>query len=131
MLKLFVKMTNLWTATSTASMIFFIILATTVLIGQVHSNDNLRVAFEWKEIDFKYANAEERWSAIERYEFKPNNVIPFGIEVYQSRLFVTLPRWRDGVPASLAYLDLNGKCLFFFFCKYQNHNYLIVSSNNS
>uniref|UniRef100_A0A1A9X0Q6 Bee-milk protein n=1 Tax=Glossina brevipalpis TaxID=37001 RepID=A0A1A9X0Q6_9MUSC len=73
----------------------------------IQANDNLRVAYEWKEIDFKYANAEQRWMAIENFEFKPNNVIPFGIEVYRTRLFVTLPRWRSGVPASLAYLDLN------------------------
>lgn len=98
-------MTNLWTTTKT---LLFVILAT-LLIGHVHSNDNLRVAYEWKEIDFKYASPEERWSAIENFDFKPENVIPFGIEVYQSRLFVTLPRWREGVPASLAYLDLNGK----------------------
>uniref|UniRef100_A0A1B0FMQ5 Protein yellow n=1 Tax=Glossina morsitans morsitans TaxID=37546 RepID=A0A1B0FMQ5_GLOMM len=73
----------------------------------IQANDNLRVAYEWKEIDFKYASAEKRWMAIENFEFKPSNVIPFGIEVYRTRLFVTLPRWRSGVPASLAYLDLN------------------------
>jgi len=72
-------------------------------------NDNLRVAYEWREMDFKYASPDQRWSAIERGEFKPANVIPFGLEVAGHRLFVTLPRWRSGVPASLAYLDLNGK----------------------
>lgn len=81
----------------------------------VQANDNLRVAYDWKEIDFKYANAEERWMAIERFEFKPENVIPFGIEIYKQRLFVTLPRWREGVPASLAYLDLNGKWRLLFW----------------
>ncbi|KAI8042554.1 protein yellow [Drosophila gunungcola] len=70
-------------------------------------NDNLRVAYEWREMDFKYASPDQRWSAIERGEFKPANVIPFGLEVAGHRLFVTLPRWRAGVPASLAYLDLN------------------------
>ena len=98
-------MTNLWTTPAVAA----VAILAALLIGHVQSNDNLRVAYEWKEIDFKYANADRRWSAIERFEFKPENVIPFGIEVYQSRLFVSLPRWRDGVPASLAYLDLNGK----------------------
>lgn len=75
------------------------------------ANDNLRVAYEWREMDFKYASPDQKWSAIERGEFKPANVIPFGLEVAGHRLFVTLPRWRDGVPASLAYLDLNGKRL--------------------
>lgn len=73
------------------------------------SKDNLRVAYEWKEMDYKYENAEARWTAIENHEFRPDNVIPFGLEVYRSRMYIALPRWRDGVPASLAYFDLNDK----------------------
>uniref|UniRef100_A0A1I8Q229 Protein yellow n=1 Tax=Stomoxys calcitrans TaxID=35570 RepID=A0A1I8Q229_STOCA len=84
-----------------------LIFCVTTSLMPIEANDNLRVTYEWKEIDFKYANAEARWMAIEKFEFKPENVIPFGIEVYKSRLFVTLPRWREGVPASLAYIDLN------------------------
>ncbi|KAH8241132.1 hypothetical protein KR026_012633 [Drosophila bipectinata] len=70
-------------------------------------NDNLRVAYEWREMDFKYDTEDLRWSAIERGDFKPANVIPFGIEVTGHRLFITTPRWRTGVPATLSYLDLN------------------------
>ncbi|KAH8412538.1 hypothetical protein KR009_002828 [Drosophila setifemur] len=70
-------------------------------------NDNLRVAYEWREMDFKYDTDDLRWTAIERGAFKPANVIPFGLEVAGHRLFITTPRWRSGVPASLAYLDLN------------------------
>lgn len=77
--------------------------------GVAVAKDNLRVAYEWREMDFQYDSPDQRWSAIERGAFKPANVIPFGLEVYRQRLFVTLPRWRNGVPASLAYLDLNGK----------------------
>ncbi|EDW64146.1 protein yellow [Drosophila virilis] len=76
-------------------------------VGLAGAKDNLRVAYEWREMDFKYESPDQRWSAIESGAFKPANVIPFGLEVYRQRLFVTLPRWRDGVPASLAYLDLN------------------------
>lgn len=79
-------------------------------VGLAGAKDNLRVAYEWREMDFKYESPDQRWSAIESGAFKPANVIPFGLEVYRQRLFVTLPRWRNGVPASLAYLDLNGKC---------------------
>ncbi|XP_017857521.1 PREDICTED: protein yellow [Drosophila arizonae] len=75
--------------------------------GVAVAKDNLRVAYEWREMDFQYDSPDQRWSAIERGAFKPANVIPFGLEVYRQRLFVTLPRWRNGVPASLAYLDLN------------------------
>lgn len=85
------------------------VVALSAVLMLAQANDNLRVAYEWKEVDFQYASADVRWMAIENFEFKPENVIPFGIEVYKSRLFVTLPRWREGVPASLAYLDLNGE----------------------
>lgn len=82
----------------------------------VKCNDNLRVAYEWREIDFEYRSVSDRNEAIESKAFVPANVIPVGLEVYQTRLFITLPRWKQGVPASLAYIDINGKCLIFFFC---------------
>lgn len=82
----------------------------------VKCNDNLRVAYEWREIDFEYRSVSDRNEAIESKAFVPANVIPVGLEVYQTRLFITLPRWKQGVPASLAYIDINGKC---FLCYVQ------------
>ncbi|XP_037732274.1 protein yellow isoform X3 [Drosophila subpulchrella] len=34
-------------------------------------------------------------------DFVPKNNLPLGIDVHKNRLFVTTPRWKDGVPASL------------------------------
>ncbi|KAH8406403.1 hypothetical protein KR222_000114, partial [Zaprionus bogoriensis] len=34
-------------------------------------------------------------------DFIPKNNLPLGIDVYRNRLFITTPRWKDGVPASL------------------------------
>ncbi|KAH8263762.1 hypothetical protein KR044_013410, partial [Drosophila immigrans] len=82
-------------------------VALVLCVGLVAGKDNLRMAYGWREMDFKYGSPEERWSAIERGDFKPANVLPFGLEIYRNRMFVTLPRWREGVPASLAYFDLN------------------------
>lgn len=104
--------------TSFCLILLFVVLA--------RSKDNLRVAFEWKEIDFKYENAEARWTAIENHEFRPDNVIPFGLEVYRSRMYVALPRWRNGVPSSLAYFDINDKStkspLLIPFPSWEAHN---------
>lgn len=80
-----------------------------IFVNDVKCNDNLRVAYEWKQIEFQYRNAIDRDNSLHN----PNNAIPVGLEVYKSRLFITLPRWREGVPASLAYLDLNGWLYFF------------------
>jgi hypothetical protein len=79
------------------------------VVTSVVANDNLRVAYQWKQIDFEYPSINERQEAIINGTFIQENVIPVGLEVYKNRLFVTLPRWKKGVPASLAYIDLNGK----------------------
>ena len=76
----------------------------------VDANDNLRVAYHWKQVDFNYPSASARASAISSGTFIPENVIPVGLEVYQNRLFLTLPRWKTGVPASLVYIDMSGMC---------------------
>lgn len=85
-----------------------------VLFAIVAKADQLKVEYQWKKIDFEYPSAEERDAAIQNGEFIEENVIPVGLEVYKNRLFITLPRWKKGVPASLAFIDLNGKV--FFLC---------------
>lgn len=74
----------------------------------VQANDNLRVAYQWKQMDFNYPSAAARANAIASGAFIPENVIPVGLEVYKTRLFMTLPRWKTGVPASLVYIDMAG-----------------------
>lgn len=76
------------------------------------ANDNLRVAYQWKEIDFEFPSETERQEAIASKSYIAENVIPVGLEVYKKRLFLTLPRWKEGIPASLAYININGKLYF-------------------
>lgn len=75
------------------------------------ANSNLQTKYKWNLIDFKYEKAEDRQNDIGNRKFIPTNVIPVGLDVYaeKNKLFVSLPRLKNGVPASLAYIDLNGK----------------------
>ena len=75
--------------------------------------DNLRVAFHWKQLDFAYPSESEREDAVTKREFVPENNLPLGLEVYGDRLFITVPRWKSGVAASLAYIKLTGSLLQF------------------
>lgn len=83
-----------------------------VLIGYCHAN-KLQTIYQWQKIDFKYTNADQRQAAIDSKAFIPENVIPAAMEIYKDRLFLTLPRLKPGVPATLATIDLNGKCVDF------------------
>ena len=63
-----------------------------------------RTWYQWTFVDFAFDSPVERQVAIETGEFVQENNLPLGIEVYKDRLFVTLPKWKPGVPATLAVL---------------------------
>lgn len=67
------------------------------------------MAFQWRQLDFNFSSEAERQEAVNSREFIPENNLPLGLEVYGERLFVTVPRWKSGVAASLAYIKLTGK----------------------
>uniref|UniRef100_A0A1B0ACG4 Bee-milk protein n=1 Tax=Glossina pallidipes TaxID=7398 RepID=A0A1B0ACG4_GLOPL len=56
---------------------------------------------EWRKLDFEYSTYEQRQQAIIKREFIVEHTLPLGIDIYQNRIFITTPRWKDGVPASL------------------------------
>lgn len=64
------------------------------------------VIYEWRQIDFEYSTFLARQRAILNGDFIPINNVPLGVDRYRNRLFVTLPRWKNGIPASLATLPL-------------------------
>lgn len=56
----------------------------------------LRERFNWRVLDFAYPTIEERLTAISNGQFIPENGLPVGIETWGDRMFVTVPRWREG-----------------------------------
>ncbi|KAJ8731639.1 hypothetical protein PYW07_004803 [Mythimna separata] len=68
--------------------------------------DQLHIVYEWKQIDYEFPSPAARAQAIETKAFIPENNIPMGLEIYEDRLFITVPRWKSGVPASLNYINL-------------------------
>lgn len=54
----------------------FIVILLTIFIAfhqttHIECNDNLRVAYQWKEIDFEYRSARDREEAISSKSFIP------------------------------------------------------------
>lgn len=64
------------------------------------------VIYEWRQLDFEYPSFLDRQRAILNGDFIPTNNLPLGVDRWRNRLFVTMPRWKNGVPASLATLPL-------------------------
>lgn len=77
--------------------------------------DSPNVAFKWKQVDFDYPTTQDRWDATNSKQFIPENNIPLGLEVYGDRIFITVPRWKEGVAASLVYINKTGKSIIIDF----------------
>lgn len=56
----------------------------------------LEERYNWRELDWVFPNQAVRNRAIAAGEYIPRNGLPVGIERWGNRLFVSVPRWRDG-----------------------------------
>lgn len=56
----------------------------------------LEERYNWRELDWVFPNQAVRNRAIASGEYIPRNGLPVGIERWGNRLFVSVPRWRDG-----------------------------------
>lgn len=62
--------------------------------------------FYWNQIDYAFESDEDRQSAIEKGDYIPQNNLPLGLERWKERVFVSIPRWKLGIPATLAVVSM-------------------------
>lgn len=75
-------------------------------LRDVAAAHELHSVFAWRTIDFAYPTPAARQRALADGTFVPANNVPLGVDRHGERVFVTLPRWKGGIPASLAWLPL-------------------------
>jgi hypothetical protein len=62
----------------------------------------LKEVFAWKQVDFNFPNETAREEALKSGDYDPKQALPLGIAYYEGRVFVSLPKWKGGTPATLA-----------------------------
>jgi hypothetical protein len=72
-------------------------------------NTKLEEVYHWNLVDFDYPDDTSRNNSIQSKKFIPENNLPLGLEVWKDKLFVTVPRWKSGVPSTLNYISLKGE----------------------
>ncbi|XP_034481569.1 protein yellow [Drosophila innubila] len=83
------------------------IVALVLLISCSQAAYKLQERYSWNQLDFAFPNDRLKEQAIATGDYIPQNALPVGIEHFGSRLFVTIPRWRDGIPATLTYINMD------------------------
>ncbi|XP_023015262.2 L-dopachrome tautomerase yellow [Leptinotarsa decemlineata] len=77
------------------------------LCSQALATFKLQEHFQWNILDYEYPSEEARLQAILTGRFKPENNLPVGIEIWNDKMFISVPRWMEGIPATLNYVPLN------------------------
>lgn len=67
-----------------------------------------QLRFAWKEVDYTWDTPADKENAIKDGIFIPEHNLPLGLARWKNKLFVTVPRWKNGVASSLNYVDLDG-----------------------
>ncbi|KAK0168153.1 hypothetical protein PV327_001981 [Microctonus hyperodae] len=62
----------------------------------------MELMFAWKTVDFEFENEAARERAIYEGKYIPENNMPLGVELWHDKVFIALPKWKTGIPASLA-----------------------------
>lgn len=57
--------------------------------------------YSWKQVEFELPNDTIRNEYIASGDYIPNNNMPLGLATWHKKMFVTIPRWRNGVLATL------------------------------
>lgn len=58
-------------------------------------------------MDWEFPSDEMRSDYIKLGKYVPADIAPLGINVWNDKVFITVPRWRKGVPANLNYISLS------------------------
>lgn len=76
-----------------------ILLALLAAVATCH--EPFQVIFEWKTIDFQWPSDEERQYASTHDEYIAVNNFFTTVKFWKDKMYLALPRWRDGVPVTL------------------------------
>ncbi|KAM7351093.1 L-dopachrome tautomerase yellow-c [Cochliomyia hominivorax] len=86
-----------------------LIILTIFCVGIVVVRAKLEEKFHWKQLAFEWPNEEAEKAAIKSGDYVVENNLPLGLERWNNKLFITVPRWKSGIASTLNYVDLNSK----------------------
>ncbi|XP_032676731.1 protein yellow-like [Odontomachus brunneus] len=91
-------------STSLNNMFYLLQLLACLTVASGHTFDTV---YSWKQVEYKLPNGIIQNGFIASGDYIPENNMPLGLAVWHKKMFVTVPRWKKGVLATLASFSLN------------------------
>jgi len=82
-----------------------LLLSSVTLVFGTNPLAYYKVVYGWNQIDYKFPSNQTRNRLLAAKEFIPENNVITGLKIKGQRMFLTVPRWRQGIPSSLNYVD--------------------------
>uniref|UniRef100_A0A8D8MGP4 Protein yellow n=4 Tax=Cacopsylla melanoneura TaxID=428564 RepID=A0A8D8MGP4_9HEMI len=92
---------------------------------------HFQVFFRWKIIDFVFRDNRQRENLVRSNKFIPGNNLPLGIAIWRNKIFVTFPKWKTGIPVTLASFNMDDPRESPILAPYPNWSYFDDSNCNS
>lgn len=73
-----------------------IVFCVILLNGVAQGVYKLEERYSWNQLDFAFPSQIIKDQAIASGEYIPTNALPVGMERWGNKLFVSVPRWKDG-----------------------------------
>ncbi|EEB11025.1 major royal jelly protein 4 precursor, putative [Pediculus humanus corporis] len=70
--------------------------------GSGNTLEPFRMVYEWKQLDYNWFDEMTRTQSLNNKRYIPENNALVGVKAWRDRIFVTIPRWKEGVPVTLA-----------------------------
>lgn len=78
-----------------------LLLALALVSVAAAQDQRFQEIFRWNTIDVVWPSEEVRTRAFERNEYIAANNPIAGIKIWKEKMYLTIPRWREGVPVTL------------------------------
>lgn len=76
-------------------------------VATAAGHTRFQVLYEWSYFNFTWQSEEQLQAAITKGQYVPENIVLSGLKYYEGRFYFTLPRMKNGVPATLASIPAN------------------------
>lgn len=76
--------------------LILLICLTFTLLDSASAQNKLVPKFTWNQVDWEFPSEKVKQQLIDSGDYNIENALPVGIERYQDKLFVSVPRWKKG-----------------------------------
>nr|CAH7757595.1 unnamed protein product [Callosobruchus chinensis] len=71
-----------------------------------HNQQDFETRWSWSYVNYTWRSQDDYFNAAISGRYLPQNILLGGPRVYQDKVYVTMPKYRTGIPASLGYFPL-------------------------